>query len=669
MVLWVRVICLPRCSKLQPAAPCCLPIRRDGGLHLRPSPQHEVWRPLGTVLAGQRYIGGPGGGDPSVLDANYPPNCWPEAPWGGGLEGGGSGRGKWGGGSRRGLGGGGRSGRVGCRGGGGGGPGGAIWGVGGVWFGLGQGLCRTPRPTVSTRLCADTTGQGESRLSSPKACRTVDRPRTRGGTHGREMPPCLCVWRARGVHAGGACGALRGVGGGGVVGVLGPAGSPPPPPGLGEVEGCSGPPPRVSGWESAAKRLETPGACLSPLAPTSTTAAPWGIGEDLEPQALAGHGQPRSLRWSTLSMERVGVGSRSDRQRDSGGGGGGVGYKASVSICVPLAAPIGLSPLLILTLCGPERVLVVSTEPPDDWSCLTTPGVGRPGDGLLPVPLTRCIPMHTLSPCGGLPTPALTCARWGVHLQDNFPDRGFLQPQWFFFLSGGGEGSERPRTAQPQFARANAHAKRMVARSRFRRPRRVRSRKNTGAPRADASAGRTLPGRNRAWCSSSGTKRSSLLPCRTCSSLPTIHNFLGPTLRTLPLATHLRAEWDERRTLMVRTGKANCYQQTPNSHRLTRCLLRDCSRITASLPAVSPPPPATHIMTRWFRYRSIPSKTQKPLSNHRRRPRLRVRGWFQRVDPPQTPAFPLLAQASRANARVFSGSGGSPDAFWLLASM
>ena len=48
---------------------------------------------------------------------------------------------------------------------------------------------------------------------------------------------------------------------------------------------------------------------------------------------------------------------------------------------MPLAAPIGLSPPLILTLCGPERVLVVSTEPPDDLSCLTTPGVGRPGDG------------------------------------------------------------------------------------------------------------------------------------------------------------------------------------------------------------------------------------------------------------------------------------------------
>ena len=34
----------------------------------------------------------------------------------------------------------------------------------------------------------------------------------------------------------------------------------------------------------------------------------------------------------------------------------GVWHKALVSDCLPLAAPIGLSPLLILTLCGPERV-------------------------------------------------------------------------------------------------------------------------------------------------------------------------------------------------------------------------------------------------------------------------------------------------------------------------
>ena len=59
-------------------------------------------------------------------------------------------------------------------------------------------------------------------------------------------------------------------------------------------------------------------------------------------------------------------------------------HKASPSDCLPLAAPIGLSPLLILTLCGSERVLVVSREPPDNLSCLTIPGFSRPGDGLLP---------------------------------------------------------------------------------------------------------------------------------------------------------------------------------------------------------------------------------------------------------------------------------------------
>ena len=55
-------------------------------------------------------------------------------------------------------------------------------------------------------------------------------------------------------------------------------------------------------------------------------------------------------------------------------GGGGGWHKASVSDSLLLAAPIGLTPLLILTLCGSERVLVVSTEPLDDLSCLTTPG-------------------------------------------------------------------------------------------------------------------------------------------------------------------------------------------------------------------------------------------------------------------------------------------------------
>ena len=45
---------------------------------------------------------------------------------------------------------------------------------------------------------------------------------------------------------------------------------------------------------------------------------------------------------------------------------------------LPLAVPIGLLPLLILTLCGSERVSVVSTEPVDDLSCLTTPGSAVP---------------------------------------------------------------------------------------------------------------------------------------------------------------------------------------------------------------------------------------------------------------------------------------------------
>ena len=63
------------------------------------------------------------------------------------------------------------------------------------------------------------------------------------------------------------------------------------------------------------------------------------------------------------------------RRAEEGHGGGGGWHKASVSDCLPLAAPIGLS--LLLTLCGSERVMVVSTEPLDDLSCLTTAGVCR----------------------------------------------------------------------------------------------------------------------------------------------------------------------------------------------------------------------------------------------------------------------------------------------------
>ena len=93
------------------------------------------------------------------------------------------------------------------------------------------------------------------------------------------------------------------------------------------------------------------------------------------------------------------------RQSLWSGGGGGGWHKASVSDCLSLAAPIGLSPPLILTLCGPERVLVVSTEPPDDLSCLTTPGVGCPGDGAV----ARAVDLGGGSK-GGYPPLLLRCA-------------------------------------------------------------------------------------------------------------------------------------------------------------------------------------------------------------------------------------------------------------------
>ena len=72
-------------------------------------------------------------------------------------------------------------------------------GVGGglVWFG--------------TRLVPDALAHGQLMPQANRGC-PVPRPAglltapvPRGGTHGREMPPCLCVWRARGRGAGRAC--------------------------------------------------------------------------------------------------------------------------------------------------------------------------------------------------------------------------------------------------------------------------------------------------------------------------------------------------------------------------------------------------------------------------------------------------------------------------------
>ena len=72
-------------------------------------------------------------------------------------------------------------------------------------------------------------------------------------------------------------------------------------------------------------------------------------------QRTPGAGPPLEEPWYGTAMA----------QGDSGWAawrGVGGWHEASISICLPLAVPIGLSPLLILTLCGPERVLVVCGE-------------------------------------------------------------------------------------------------------------------------------------------------------------------------------------------------------------------------------------------------------------------------------------------------------------------
>ena len=76
---------------------------------------------------------------------------------------------------------------------------------------------------------------------------------------------------------------------------------------------------------------------------------------------------------------------------------GGGWHEAMVLVYLPLAVCIGPSPLLILTLCGSERVLVVSTEPLDDLSWLTPGG----GGGRLPTVLMRPPPQLFVKTGGG----------------------------------------------------------------------------------------------------------------------------------------------------------------------------------------------------------------------------------------------------------------------------
>ena len=106
------------------------------------------------------------------------------------------------------------------------------------------------------------------------------------------------------------------------------------------------------------------------------------------------------------------------------GGGGGGGHQAMVFVGLPLAASIGLSTWHILTLCGSERVLVVSTVPLDGLSCLTTLRLAVQRRAVA-CAVDQVHPDAHSESMLGLPTPAPTCARWCVHLQDHFPDRGF----------------------------------------------------------------------------------------------------------------------------------------------------------------------------------------------------------------------------------------------------
>ena len=61
-----------------------------------------------------------------------------------------------------------------------------------------------------------------------------------------------------------------------------------------------------------------------------------------------------------------------------GRGGGGSGTRPWCGFGCLWRRLLASHPLHILTLCRSERVLVMSTEPLDDLSCLTTPGLGRP---------------------------------------------------------------------------------------------------------------------------------------------------------------------------------------------------------------------------------------------------------------------------------------------------
>ena len=170
-------------------------------------------------------------------------------------------------------------------------------------------------------------------------------------------------------------------------------------------------PQHKSTWDCSCTTTLPPTQTLPAACTTLQTTFSIGLGPQKrgfqKDQKVRGHG--------VAVVGQAGVGTR--------GRGGGVGTRPRYSVVCLLAAPIGLSPLLILTLCGSERVLVVSTEPPDDLSCLTTPGVGCPGDGAVARAIDQVHPDAHSESTPGLPTPALTRGGGGTLLPNNVGDR------------------------------------------------------------------------------------------------------------------------------------------------------------------------------------------------------------------------------------------------------
>ena len=173
-------------------------------------------------------------------------------------------------------------------------------------------------------------------------------------------------------------------------------------------------------------------------------------------------------------------------------GGGGIWHKASVFCCLPLAAPIGLSLLHILTLCGPKRGLVVSTElgvgggvTPPPSSCGARPFSYFPG-----APPYGCWTLQEarLSNCSGPSEHAGLCTAgrpWGM------PARARHRPLWHW----------RPQSP----TREAQHC----AGGRSRGCRNGREKKNSGVSNAPYDGGRWVTDGGRwvtdgGWCVTDG---------------------------------------------------------------------------------------------------------------------------------------------------------------------